>query len=128
MISRIHLAIEYLPPALNMRRLIWVQYLAKIAPCESAINLTSDVDTLVQDRLNGREISNALNTARTLARYEKEKLQLHHIETVLSVRRNFNTSVMKMKTTNASGTYKGSGSERKNSILMSSDVASEWLP
>ena len=47
------------------------------------------IDTLVKVPLNGREIANAVNTARTLARFDKVPLRLSHIETVLDVRRGF---------------------------------------
>jgi SpoVK/Ycf46/Vps4 family AAA+-type ATPase len=94
--SRIHLVLGYHPPKLEMRRLIWTQSL-KAIPAEDVDFDTEDaIDSLIRDKLNGREITNAINTARTLARYEKVPLQLKHIETVLHVRHDFDVALKKM--------------------------------
>jgi hypothetical protein len=47
--------------------------------------------------LNGREISNAIHTAGTLARYAEEKLAMRHIEEVLGVRRDFERTLEGMR-------------------------------
>jgi AAA+ superfamily predicted ATPase len=95
--SRIHLALEYAPPLIEMRRTIWTQCLNSIPQPELGLDIPSSIDTLVKDNMNGREITNAVNTARTLARHNKEKLQLHHVDMVLQVRRDFDASLVRLK-------------------------------
>ena len=92
--SRIHLALGYSPPGLEMRRLIWTQSL-RAARVEQ-LDIDQAIDILVRDKLNGREITNTINTAQTLARFEGKPLQLKHIETVLGVRNEFNVSLRRM--------------------------------
>jgi AAA+ superfamily predicted ATPase len=128
--SRIHLAIEYSPPELQMRHMIWTQYLKAIPSTEVSIDLESAVPGLVRDEVNGREIANAVHTARTLARFETQPLQLHHIQTVLRVRRDFDVSLAKKaRDIEAAESRQGSiiVSNRKNSILVSGEQ-SQWLP
>lgn len=92
--SRIHLALGYGPPDLDSRRRIWTRYLSNVPEDETDIDDVDDtVDFLVREKLNGREISNAVNTARTIARFRKEKLQLAHVESVLRVRHEFDRSL-----------------------------------
>jgi len=95
--SRIHLALEYSPPSIDIRRIIWTHCLESISEAELGLDVQSAIDTLVKDDINGREITNSVNTARTLARHNKEKLQLKHIDTVLQVRRDFDASLVRLK-------------------------------
>jgi hypothetical protein len=84
----------------------------------------------IRDEVNGREIANAVHTARTLARFETQPLQLHHIQTVLRVRRDFDVSLAKKaRDIEAAESRQGSiiVSNRKNSILVSGEQ-SQWLP
>jgi hypothetical protein len=96
--SRIHLALGYSPPELEMRRLIWTQSLRAVCAEQLDIDIDKAVDILVREKLNGREITNVITTARTLARFEGKPLQLNHIETVLGVRNEFNVSMKRMAT------------------------------
>lgn len=94
MISRIHLALGFTPPDLAMRQKIWYKCLSALPEGETAIE---DVDTVVnhlkEERLNGREISNAVTTARTMARFRNEGLELAHIQKVLRVRQDFHKDI-----------------------------------
>jgi len=128
--SRIHLAIEYSPPQLQMRRVIWEQSLKAIPAADISINFDEVVDRLIKDEVNGREIANAVNTAKTLARFEEQPLQMRHIETVLQVRRDFDASIAKKRSA-AELAERRQGSlmlNRKNSILVAHEEPSEWLP
>jgi SpoVK/Ycf46/Vps4 family AAA+-type ATPase len=87
--SRIHLSISFGPPDVEVRRRIWQQILDSVPPDETELVGKSPAQHLMQYDLNGRQISNALNTAKTLARFEKSKLKLSHVETVLKVRQSF---------------------------------------
>jgi hypothetical protein len=129
--SRIHLALEYSQPDSQMRRIIWTQCLRAIPASERTIDPEDVIDTLVDESINGREIANAVHTARTLARFEAKTLQLYHIETVLQVRRDFEASVArKKKALEAVEARQRSlvAPNRQNSLLMSSDEPHKWLP
>ena len=122
--SRIHLAIEYSPPDLRMRGMIWTQCLKAIPASEIAIDLTDAVPALVHERINGREISNTVNTALTLARFEAKPLQLRHVETVLQTRRDFDASITKKsRAVEAAKSRQGPFMvlKRQNSLLVSND-------
>lgn len=94
--SRIHLALGYESPGIQIREQIWLQVLRSVPTEEMGIDdMDGAVESVLQEELNGREIANAVNTARTIARYEKERLQLRHIEMVVEVRHDFNKSLQK---------------------------------
>ncbi|KAF2968106.1 hypothetical protein GQX73_g5410 [Xylaria multiplex] len=91
--SRIHLALGYTPPELDVRRQIWLRYLGAVPAKQSVIKAKEVVDQLAAAELNGREIANAVNTACTMARFEKQPLALKHLETVLEVQQRFEDSL-----------------------------------
>ena len=78
-----------------MRRIIWTQCLQTVPESERLLDIEEDIDDLIRDSLNGREISNTVHTSRTLARFEAQPLQLNHIQTVLQTRRDFDRSIDK---------------------------------
>ncbi|KAH0563096.1 hypothetical protein GP486_002338 [Trichoglossum hirsutum] len=127
---RIHLALQYSPPEIQMRRRIWTQYLQAIPSPEISVDLATAIDTLVREKINGREISNTVNTARTIARFEKRKLELRDIETVLQTRREFDVAISKLRTLQAAELREGSLplGRRQNSLIACSDEQSAWLP
>lgn len=94
--SRIHLALGYSPPELEMRRLIWTKSLKAVPAEQLDIDIDEAVGLLIHDRLNGREITNAINTAQTLARFKGKPLHLDHINTVLGVRNEFDVTLKRM--------------------------------
>ncbi|KAF2148055.1 P-loop containing nucleoside triphosphate hydrolase protein [Myriangium duriaei CBS 260.36] len=94
--SRVHLALSYEEPDQQARRQIWRKNLDKI-PSRSDGELRSALDTLAAKPLNGREITNTIGTACTLARYEHEPLGVTHLDQVLSVRQEFDTSLVKLR-------------------------------
>ena len=91
--SRIHLALEYQPPNIDMRRRIWTHCLSAIPASDLDLDVEEDVDDFLKEEVNGREIANCVNTARTLARFKRVKLQSKHVETVLETRREFEKSL-----------------------------------
>jgi SpoVK/Ycf46/Vps4 family AAA+-type ATPase len=91
--SRIHLALEYQPPNIDMRRRIWTHCLSAIPASDLDLDVEEDVDDFLKEEVNGREIANCVNTARTLARFKRVKLQSKHIEIVLETRREFEKSL-----------------------------------
>lgn len=91
--SRIHLSLSYTPPEIEVRRSIWLHCLKTVLAETSEINVDEAMGFLVTAELNGREIANAVNTARTLARFDGAPLRLSHLETVLDVRKAFDESL-----------------------------------
>lgn len=97
--SRIHIALGYHPPGKSMRRSMWMNSLKALPVDEVDISFNDSneiIENIVQENLNGREITNTINTARTLARYEKKPLRLSHIKTVLGIRNEFDQTLKKM--------------------------------
>ncbi|XXG94863.1 hypothetical protein Hte_001122 [Hypoxylon texense] len=103
--SRIHLSLSYTPPETEVRRSIWQHCLERLPAQAKDIDVAKTIDFLVTAKLNGREIANSVNTARTLARFDGAPLKLNHIETVLEVRQAFDES---LKTSTVDG-YQGQG-------------------
>ncbi|KAI0468981.1 P-loop containing nucleoside triphosphate hydrolase protein [Xylaria cf. heliscus] len=100
--SRIHLALGFTPPGTLVRRQMWTQALGTIPNDELGISDVCEAVNIVAERnLNGREIYNTLNTARTIATFEHKKLLLEHIQKVLKVRDSFDKKLtqerMKLK-------------------------------
>ncbi|KAK3947466.1 P-loop containing nucleoside triphosphate hydrolase protein [Pseudoneurospora amorphoporcata] len=104
--SRIHLALTYGPPDLETRRQLWMKYLGAIPASDIDMDINEDIDELLTEKLNGREISYAVNTARTIARHERQPLSLDHLMTVIQVRQEFDKSLKE-----------ASNIDRKDSIL-----------
>jgi AAA+ superfamily predicted ATPase len=88
--SRIHLALGFSHPGASVRRQMWTQALNAVPGDDMEIDdMAQAVTILAERRLNGREISNAINTAKTIATFEKRQLMLDHILKVLKVRDSF---------------------------------------
>jgi len=95
--SRIHLALQYESPGMEVRRLLWRKHLGLVAEgkalgerevlVEEAIEAVQDVG------MNGREISNAITTARTLATSEGRALGLEDLRTIVEVWQDFERSL-----------------------------------
>lgn len=90
--SRIHIALEYYLPDLNMMRCIWSSAVSAVPEKERELDTDEDLDEFLANRPNGREIANAVYTSRTLARYKKTKLRSEHIIKVLEAKRMFEKS------------------------------------
>lgn len=100
--SRVHLALGYNAPGEESRRLIWNNILDKIPTDEREASLHGAVDALAARDLNGREISNTVTTALTLARHDKSPLDISHIESVLDIRLEFEQNLRKMGSSSVS--------------------------
>ncbi|KAI0437025.1 P-loop containing nucleoside triphosphate hydrolase protein [Xylaria telfairii] len=97
--SRIHLALGFTPPGTSIRRQMWTQALETIPADELGIGDVSGTVKILADRnLNGREIYNTLNTARTIAKFERKKLLLEHVQKVLKVRDSFDKKLTQERT------------------------------
>ncbi|KAF6795458.1 AAA family [Colletotrichum sojae] len=91
--SRVHLALGYGAPDAYTRRRLWVQCLRGLPAAAAEPEFDGDVEDasagFAARQLNGREIANAVNTARTIARFEGGKLRVEHIERVLDIKASF---------------------------------------
>ncbi|KAF6806410.1 AAA family [Colletotrichum musicola] len=91
--SRVHLALGYGTPDADTRRRLWVQCLRGLPAAAAEPEFDGDVEDVSEGfaacQLNGREIANAVNTARTIARFEGGKLRVEHIERVLDIKASF---------------------------------------
>ncbi|KAI1331712.1 P-loop containing nucleoside triphosphate hydrolase protein [Xylariaceae sp. FL0255] len=126
--SRIHLALGFSPPVAATRHQLWVHNLTGVPQDEQGIE---DIDFAGRHfavrSLNGREISNVVNTARTLATHEGNKLQLRHIETVLKVRDSFDKSLKaEKKRLMSQSETKGHQLVRRDSILTVTEEPDEY--
>lgn len=116
--SRIHLALGYVSPGIQIREQMWLQALRNVPKEEMDIeDVDEAVENVLQEELNGREISNAVNTARTIARYEKQRLQLRHIEMVVDVKRDFNKNLKREARRLTAERATGTGGGEMNGLL-----------
>jgi len=92
--SRVHLALGYSAPDLDSRRRIWRHNLLHTNHQDGrGFSIEDALEKFAPEPMNGREISNAVNTACTLARFSEGPLLLTHIDEVLGVRREFDLSM-----------------------------------
>ncbi|KAI5866491.1 P-loop containing nucleoside triphosphate hydrolase protein [Durotheca rogersii] len=90
--SRIHLSLSYTPPETKVRRSIWRKCLETVLADVNEVDMPETLSLLAAVELNGREIANSVNTAKTLARFDEAPLKLGHILMVLEVRQTFDQS------------------------------------
>lgn len=91
--SRIQVALHY--PNLDRvsRKKIWKNFFNMLEDDEEDVNLdelNAHMDELADQELNGRQIRNALTTARQLALFQKEMLGWEHLEQAIRTARDFN--------------------------------------
>ena len=90
--SRIHIALHYEDLKPRSRRQIWSNFLARLDGTEEGENLDDirdRLDELANHKLNGREIRNALSTARQLASHECKKMGWEHLELAIKTANDF---------------------------------------
>lgn len=90
--SRIQLNLRYQNLDRNQRFEIWRNFISRLERLADNIdgfeidanNILGHIDKLATPGLNGREIRNAISTARQLARYRKQPLGYNHIQAVIA--------------------------------------------
>ncbi|KAJ3573820.1 hypothetical protein NPX13_g4567 [Xylaria arbuscula] len=120
--SRIHLALGFTPPGSSIRQQMWTQALGTVPADEIGIDDIARAAVILAERnLNGREIYNTLNTARTIATFEKRKLLLEHVQKILKVRDSFDKKLaqerVKLKKSTSEAVPAGHQLVRRGSIL-----------
>jgi len=91
--SRIQVALHYENLTRSSRKKIWSNFFDMLEEDEEDVNLDElrdHLDELAADETNGRQIRNALTTARQLAIYRSERLEWTHLEQAIKVSTNFN--------------------------------------
>ena len=68
-----------------MRRLLWQKHLANVPAEEIDVDVDEVLKALEGTTMNGREISNSITTARTLAKSEGSKLKLEYLQAIVQV-------------------------------------------
>jgi SpoVK/Ycf46/Vps4 family AAA+-type ATPase len=91
--SRIQLALHYPPLGEEQRRTIWEAFIQRLDGFdEDAVdveNLMGSLDVLQREKLNGRQIRNAITTARQYAKWKSEVLTYDHLKDVIEVSAKF---------------------------------------
>jgi SpoVK/Ycf46/Vps4 family AAA+-type ATPase len=87
--SRIQLALHYENLNESQRKKIWQNFIERLENMEGenidTENLNKHVKELAKLDMNGREIRNALTTARQLAMYKHQKMNMVHMKHVIKV-------------------------------------------
>jgi hypothetical protein len=73
-ISRIHLSLPFYPQGAETRQRLWEQMLGRLTTKDVGYQLRDVLPIVIDMPMNGREISNAVNTIRALAREENRKI------------------------------------------------------
>lgn len=97
--SRIQVALHYDNLPLSARKKIWSNFFELLQ--EDAVDadfaeLESHLDDLAAVEMNGRQIRNAVMTARQLARFRNETLDYEHMQTVIKTAGDFNRYIEKL--------------------------------
>lgn len=117
--SRIQLSLHYESLTKSQRRTIWKNFLNRLNNLEKGNltvepiterkrkyeeNLGIDFDNierhladLAEEQMNGRQIRNAITTARQLAKFKKEGMTYKHLEHVIKISRKFDKYIEKVK-------------------------------
>lgn len=95
--SRVQLAIHY--PAINElgREQIWLEFIQDLQKQEADMNyqqLRSKIGVLANSKLNGRQIRNAIRTARQLASQANQALSFDHLQKAIKVADEFEQYVV----------------------------------
>ncbi|KAJ4297912.1 hypothetical protein N0V90_005811 [Kalmusia sp. IMI 367209] len=90
--SRIHIALHYEDLKPRSRKQIWSNFLGRLEDTEEGENvedIRNRLDELANHKLNGREIRNALSTARQLASHEGKKMAWEHLQLAIRTANDF---------------------------------------
>ncbi|KIW62742.1 hypothetical protein PV04_10878 [Phialophora macrospora] len=99
--SRIQLSLHYNPLNEPQRRKIWRNFVNRLRDIDSA-NIEADeildhLEELSHHQINGRQIRNAITTARQLAQYKGQKFNYMHLKHVIEVANKFETYLKDMR-------------------------------
>jgi AAA+ superfamily predicted ATPase len=98
--SRIQVALHYENLTRSSRKKIWENFLKMLNKNKKDMNfdkIKHHIDGLADMEMNGRQIRNALTTARQLAIYKTERLDWQHIEQAIKVSTDFNRYLQRVQ-------------------------------
>ncbi|KAF9764611.1 hypothetical protein IL306_002780 [Fusarium sp. DS 682] len=98
--SRIQVAIHYDKLTKGSRKQIWQNFFDMIEESNEDVNMSElehRLDELAAEEMNGRQIRNALLTARQLAKHRKERLDWEHLSQVMRTSAAFNKYLKSVK-------------------------------
>ena len=99
--SRLQLALHYEKLKLKDRRKIWENFVKRLETLEETRidfdDLYKHVNDLAKHELNGRQIRNAITTARQLALYEEKDLDFNDLQQVIKVALKFDKYTTEMQ-------------------------------
>ncbi|KAK5050927.1 hypothetical protein LTR84_003486 [Exophiala bonariae] len=97
--SRIQLALHYADLQEYQRQQIWSNFITRLEGFEEDIDISElrdNVQRLAKEEMNGRQIRNAITTARQYAEWKGEKLTYKHLEYVIEVSGRFDKYLDKL--------------------------------
>jgi hypothetical protein len=101
--SRVQLALHYVYLNESQRHKIWMNFIRRLTTDDAdAKDLLGHVDDLAKLRMNGREIRNALITARQLASYKGDRLSYAHLKHCIELSAKFSAYLNDLKGGNSS--------------------------
>ncbi|GME66133.1 AAA family ATPAse [Neofusicoccum parvum] len=98
--SRIQLALHYKPLTQRQREQIWANFIKRLQSLEEPVDgveILSQVRRLSEYPMNGRQIRNAITTARQLALYKNETFNTGHLEHSIEVSGDFDRYLSDVK-------------------------------
>ena len=98
--SRIQVSLHYEDHTALARKAIWKNFLNILETSGANANigeLEDHLDDLSQEVLNGRQIRNAMSTARQLAVHQKQRMDWTHLEHALSIANEFDRYLKKVQ-------------------------------
>ena len=99
--SRIQLALHYEKLKLNDRRTIWENFIRRLQKVEEVDidydDINKHIDDLARNELNGRQIRNAITTARQFARHQEKDLDYTDLQQVIKIALKFDKHTMEMQ-------------------------------
>ncbi|KAF3225385.1 hypothetical protein TWF106_002524 [Orbilia oligospora] len=101
--SRIQLALHYDNLTHQQRIKIWQGFIKRLEDVAyddidiDELSLDKNIKKLAKHNLNGRQIRNNITTARQLALYKKEQMNMSHLESVIEVSQKFENYLQKVK-------------------------------
>lgn len=99
--SGIQLALDYENLTRPKRRAIWANFMNRLEAIEPELvdvyNLREHLDELSMHDMNGRQIRNALTTARQLAKYQEKMMGYDMLNHAIRVGSKFDTYLKRVK-------------------------------
>ena len=115
--SRIQLSLHYESLTKSQRRTIWTNFLSRLSTLEQEDvqpitdrkrkleedrsidfdDIERHLADLAEEQMNGRQIRNAITTARQLAKFKNERMTYRHLEHVIKISRKFDKYIERVR-------------------------------